>query len=164
MKILIYSSWFAQFYLKLIGLKLNNTGAEFSCRLDIASECLFFCAWSLGTSINDVLCFSAILDLPTYPTLSYNVVFLELFWTHLHTLKQDVIYGRSLFGSRFSTECHVSLYLFGDLTSVIFPMIDGQKRRDFLVVERTIRKNYKQKGRKEEKSKTLRTESFVTRG
>ena len=94
MKILIYSSWFAQFYLKLIGLKLNNTGAEFSCRLDIASECFVF--FALG-----------------------------------------------LFGSRFSTECHVSLYLFGDLTSVIFPMIDGQKRRDFLVVERTIRKNYK---------------------
>ena len=74
-------------------LKLNNSGAEFSCRLNIASECFFF---ALG-----------------------------------------------LFGSRFSTECHVSLYLFGDLTSVIFPMIDGQKRRDFLVVERTIRKNYK---------------------
>ena len=37
----------------------------------------------------------------------------------------------------FSSECHVSLS-FRDLTSVMFPMIDGQKRRDFLVkVERT---------------------------
>ena len=38
-----------------------------------------------------------------------------------------------LFGSQFSSECHVSVYLFGDLTSVMFPMIDGQKRRDFLL-------------------------------
>ena len=57
--------------------------------------------------------------------------------------EQMFFFALGLFGSRFSTECHVSLYLFGDLTSVIFPMIDGQKRRDFLVVERTIRKNYK---------------------
>ena len=48
------------------------------------------------TFINDVLRFSVIFDLPTYPTLSYNVQFLGLFWTPLPTLKSDVIYGRSL--------------------------------------------------------------------
>ena len=48
------------------------------------------------TSTNDVRRFLPIFDLPTYPTLSYNIRFWGLFWTPLPTLKSDVIYGRSL--------------------------------------------------------------------
>ena len=63
-----------------------------SCR---AHFCHFFSRLHKGTSINDVPCFLAIFDLPTYLVLLYNVPFLGLFWTPLPTLKLDVIYGRS---------------------------------------------------------------------
>ena len=49
-----------------------------------------------GTFINDVPCFLAISDLPTYLVLLYNVPFLGLSWTPLPTLIRDVINERSL--------------------------------------------------------------------
>ena len=51
---------------------------------------------NLGTFINDVSCFLAISDLPTYLVLLYNVPFLGLSWTPLPTLIRDVINERSL--------------------------------------------------------------------
>jgi hypothetical protein len=48
-----------------------------------------------GTFINDVPCFLAIFDLPTYLVLLYNVPFLGLSWTPLPTLIWDVINERS---------------------------------------------------------------------
>ena len=48
-----------------------------------------------GTSINDVLHFLAIFDLPTYLVLLYNVPFWGLSWTTLPILISDVINGRS---------------------------------------------------------------------
>ena len=56
----------------------------------------FFILRDWETSINDVRHFSAIFDLPSYATLSYNVPFSGLLWTPLLTLKSDIIYGRSL--------------------------------------------------------------------
>ena len=50
----------------------------------------------MGTFINDVPHFLAILDLPTYLVLLYNVPFLGLSWTPLPTLIWDVINEHSL--------------------------------------------------------------------
>ena len=74
--------------------------------LNVSKSQLFFPIWILivlmyftwdsrdkGTSINDVLRFLAIFDLPTYLVLLYNVRFWGLSWTHLPTLIRDVIIG-----------------------------------------------------------------------
>ena len=50
------------------------------------------CTVAKGTSINDVPRFLAIFDLANYLVLLYNVRFCGLSWTHLPTLKADIVF------------------------------------------------------------------------
>ena len=90
-----------------------------------------------GTSLNDVLRFLAILDLPTYPTLSYNVQFFGLFWTPLTTLKSDVI--KVVPWACLPTSCTQPAPILSDLisflliilgkTEIVFPSLIPSFRR-----------------------------------
>ena len=84
-----------------------------------------------GMFINDVPCFLAIFDLPTYLVLLYNAPFLGLFWTPLPTLIWDVINERSQRGSSksyvpclaehaqpFCTSCQEGMLTWWTITSV----------------------------------------------
>jgi hypothetical protein len=51
---------------------------------------------AMGAFINDVPCFLAIFDLPTYLVLLQNVPFLRLSWTPLPTVIRDIVNEHSL--------------------------------------------------------------------
>ena len=75
-----------------------------------------------GTFINDVPCFLAISDLPTYLVLLYNVPFLGLSWTPLPTLIRDVINEHSqiqILGPANTKYCKINFSMTHDFGSYL---------------------------------------------
>ena len=92
--------------------------------------------------------FLANFDLPTYPTLSYNVQFLGLFWTHLPTLKSDVILPDMVHASAYSARQFQIYHSLGkrasSRTSLLNTVVGRYWKQIWLKVLKYFAKSYKQ--------------------